>query len=239
MHRAFFLPKLVMSFRKIHFHSLKKGVFRNCRFPLLCTSRDTKLLFTLKNGFMAQTKDNLVVDGMSGKLGKHLVFRNIGGDTFVAKAPRVTEKEPTSAQLAHQDRFQKAVLYGQSVVADPQLKKEYQAAAKPRQSAFNVATADFMHAPDILEIDISEYNGQPGQHIKFKVTDDFKVKMATVLIQNPDGSVVEEGSAIQIANTADWVYTTRTTNTTVLGDKITITATDNPANVTTQGQIIQ
>jgi hypothetical protein len=55
---------------------------------------------------------------------------------------------------------------------------------------------------------------------------------------NADGTLVEEGLAIQITGTADWVYTTKEVNPNLSGDQITITATDNPANLTTSGQIL-
>jgi threonine dehydratase len=97
-----------------------------------------------------------------------------------------------------------------------------------------VAIADFFNAPDIIELNLTEYSGGPGQQIKMKVTDDFKVKAVMVTIQNENGSIVEEGSAIQIANTAEWVYTTKATNDTLSGDKITIVASDNPDNLTTR-----
>jgi hypothetical protein len=102
-----------------------------------------------------------------------------------------------------------------------------------------VAIADFFAAPDIIEIDVSSYTGQAGEQIKLKVTDDFKVKSVKVTIHNDDGSLVEEGSGMQIAGSADWVYTTKTLNSNLSGDKITITATDNPANLTTEEQILQ
>jgi hypothetical protein len=37
---------------------------------------------------MAKVGDNIVTTGLSGKLGNLIVFRNRGGKTIVAKAPK-------------------------------------------------------------------------------------------------------------------------------------------------------
>ena len=37
---------------------------------------------------MAKVGDNIVTTGLSGKLGNLIVFRNRGGQTYVAKAPK-------------------------------------------------------------------------------------------------------------------------------------------------------
>ena len=48
-------------------------------------------------------------------------------------------------------------------------------------------------------------------------------------IENEDGSLVEEGLAID--NGAEWIYTATANNADLSGDKITVQATDNPANL--------
>jgi hypothetical protein len=182
---------------------------------------------------MAESKNNMVIQGFTGKLGDQLVFRQVAGKTIASKAPGARQGEPTEKQVAVRDRFQRAVLYGRSVLADPAAKQAYSDAAPNGQSAYNVAIADFFQAPDIMEIDVSSYTGQVGEIIKVKVTDDFKVKAVRLSIQNDDGSLLEEGNAVQLGNSADWTYTATATNSSLTGDKITVTATDNPANLTT------
>lgn len=183
---------------------------------------------------MAESKNNVIVHGFTGKFGDLLVFRQVAGKTIASKAPAAPQGEPSEKQLAVRARFQQAVLYGRAVLADPATKKTYADAAPNGQSAYNVAVADFFQAPDIAEIDVSGYTGQPGQVIKIKVTDDFKVKTVKLTIQNEDGSLVEEGDAVQLGNSADWTYTATAPNANLTMDKITVTATDNPANLTTE-----
>jgi hypothetical protein len=79
------------------------------------------------------------------------------------------------AQQAHRRRFQHAVLYSMGVMSDPELTAAYESKAKPGQSARNMAVADFFHAPDIRDVDVTGYRGLPGDVIRIEVTDDFMV----------------------------------------------------------------
>jgi hypothetical protein len=195
-------------------------------------------LYITKPDPMAESKNNIIIQGMSGKFGNELVFRQLPGKTIVAAAPGPTQKPPTEAKQAANNNFQRATLYGKSVKNDPALQQAYNAAAKPRQNGWNVAVADFLNAPDIQSIDISGYNGQPHQEIRIKVCDDFKVTAVKLSIHNPDGSLVEEGYATQTGDNTNWTYITTATNTSLEGDKITVIATDNPANVSTEELVL-
>ena len=66
---------------------------------------------------MAKVGDNIVTTGLSGKLGNLIVFRNRGGSTIVAKAPKKKVTEWSEAQEQHRLRFQEAVLYAKSIIA--------------------------------------------------------------------------------------------------------------------------
>lgn len=187
---------------------------------------------------MAHSNKNIVIHGMSGKLGDILVFRQRSGKTIAAQAPGERPGEGTVAQQAIRSRFQRAVVYAKAAIADPTVKATYQAAAGGDQSAYNVAIADFFHAPDILSIDISRYTGQPGQTISLQVTDDFLVKTVKLSIHNEDGSLVEEGNAVKEANGLDWVYTTTAANAATSGDRIVVTASDNADNLSSYEQTL-
>ena len=183
---------------------------------------------------MAQIKKNIVTQGMSGMLGDTLVFRVKDGKTIVATAPQPTEKEPTESQKRQRTRFQEAVLYAKNALLDETQKGLYSEKAESLegQSAYNVAVADFMHAPDIQEIDLDGYTGQVNDTILVKVTDDFKVQKVTIGIYNQDSSLVEEGEAELQANGVSWLYTATAENADINGDKIVIRAYDIPGNVT-------
>jgi hypothetical protein len=87
-----------------------------------------------------------------------------------------------------------------------------------------------MDAPDIQEIDLTDYSGDPGDTIRIRVTDGFRVEKVLVTITNSNGTQVETGTAVQQDNDVDWVYTATASNTNLTGDKITIQAQDLPGN---------
>lgn len=179
---------------------------------------------------MAKAKNNIVTHGLSGKLGDLLVFSQRSGKTFVSKAPGERSGQLTEAQLGVQSKFQQAVIYAKAAIADSATKAAYASAAKEGLSAYNVAIADFFNAPDIHEIDISQYTGSVNSTIKIRVTDDFEVKTVHVNITNSDGSLVEEGGAVQEPDGIHWVYTATAENVSLDGDKISVSATDRPSN---------
>lgn len=184
---------------------------------------------------MAESKDNVVTHGLSGKVGNLLVFRQKGGKTIVAKKPR-NSGHPSAQQLAVRERFQQATLYAKSVMADPAAKADYEAEAGENKSGYNVAIADFFNAPDISEVNLTGYQGNVGDKILVSVHDDFKVIGVSVEIRNADGSLVEEGDALP--ENGKWVFTATVANASLSGDKITITAVDRPDNMTTSEQTL-
>ncbi|MES2380007.1 MAG: hypothetical protein V4538_03135 [Bacteroidota bacterium] len=186
---------------------------------------------------MAIVNKNLITKGLSGMLGGTLVFRSVGDKTVVATAPS-TSKVPTVAQKNQRERFQQAVLYAKSQMADPIIKAEYETHAKGSgaPNAYNIAVADFFNAPDITEIDLSKYLGKKGDTIRIRVTDDFKVESVSVEITNDKGT--EKGNAVMQANKLDWLYTVIDDNTSTVGNKIVIKAYDMPGNETKEEQVL-
>jgi hypothetical protein len=187
---------------------------------------------------MAKSKKNAVTYGLSGKIGDLLVFRQVNGQTIVSQAAD-TPKTKSEQQAKHRKHFQQAVLYARVVLESPETGELYENAVKNKKGkrAFNVAVADFFHAPDIENIDLSEYGGNIGDRINIIARDDFAVKSVKVRIINPDGSIVEEGEAKQKVS-ALWVYTATQDNEDLNGDKIIVTASDLPGNVTEEEQFV-
>jgi len=181
---------------------------------------------------MAESKNNIITHGLSGKVGDLIVFSQRNGKTIVSKVPKDRTGDYTDNQKEHQRKFQKATLYAKSVIKDPDQNQMYSAAADVSKgiSTYNVAVADLLKAPDIESIDLSAYTGKKGDTIKIIVLDDFAVKSVTVKIENEDGTLLEEGSAVDSG--FEWLYTATQDNKDLAGDKITITATDNPDNMT-------
>jgi hypothetical protein len=184
---------------------------------------------------MARVSNNIITQGLSGTIGGTLVFRQVGSQTVVSAAPRESDKAPTAKQLAHQERFQMAALYAKAQLADPAGRAEYEAArTEDGGNAYAIAVADFLQAPDIHEIELTDYQGRIGDTIRVRVTDNFRVQAVQLRIENADSSLVEQTAAVRQPNGLDWVFTATAANSSLNGDKITILATDKPGNQTTE-----
>jgi len=183
---------------------------------------------------MAESKNNVLTHGLAGLVGDMIVFRNRGGKTFVSTKPKERTGEPTENQKQHQGRFQEAILYAKTAIADPAKKASYNDATTGGQTGYNVAVADFFHAPEIMEVNVNGYTGKTGGTITVKATDDFKVTEVNVAIYNADGSEVEHGLAVLSVNGVEWIYTATVDNASLDGDKIVVQASDLPGNETSE-----
>lgn len=184
---------------------------------------------------MALVNKNLATQGLSGTLGRMLVFRRVGDKTVVSTVPSSSSKAPSVAQQNQRDKFQQAILYAKAQMDDPLMKADYESKVKGdgTPSAYNIAVADFFNAPDITDVDLSGYSGHLNDKIRIRVTDDFKVKSVSVEIRDAAGTLVEKGNAVAEANKLYWVFTATVANASLSGDKITVRASDLPGNETT------
>jgi hypothetical protein len=183
---------------------------------------------------MAKQKGNVVTYGLRGKVGDLLIFRQRNGETIISKIPEQS-KTVSEKQKEHQKRFQRATIYGTTVTADPQLKELYGAEAKKKKgvTAYNIAVADYLNAPDIEDVDLKSYTGTAGDEIRIIASDDFAVKTVHVSISNVDGTLIEEGYASKSVGNL-WIYVASKNNDSTTGDRIVVTASDIPGNITTE-----
>jgi hypothetical protein len=187
---------------------------------------------------MAKVKSNVILEGISGKIGGTLVFRRVNGKTILAKAPDMSEREYSPAQTTHLNKFQTAKKYGRELKKNPELKAVYQTRAKGNKAAYHVAIGDFMNSPKVEQIDLGAYHGQVGDIISIRATDDFQVMGVQVSILAPDGTVLEAGEAVQQGKSAFWIYT-GTTDQSILKDcRVAVRAMDRPGNVTEAETVI-
>jgi hypothetical protein len=177
----------------------------------------------------------MAMQGLTGLLGDQLVLRtDKAGRTIVGVRPTYNENRGFSAaQTEHHEAFREASAYAKS---NKDLDVYRQRAAGTPQNAYNVAMADWFHKPQIKEVDLTEWNGQPGQTIRVWATDDVKVSKVNVVITRPDGTVLEQGEAVQ----ADEMWWDYTTTAPAAGDaRLSVKAHDLPghaAEVTHNGQ---
>lgn len=180
---------------------------------------------------MAQSNENVVIQGMRGTIGGQLVFRNRLGKTVVSKSPKKGRLSSTE-QLAIQAKFKLALAYAKSAVKNEPVKAGYQAMAKGGQTAFNVAFQDAYHSPELSALNTDGYRGQIQNPIVVRAIDNFKVDSVRVLIIDAEGSLVEQGNAVAEANGLDWKYLCTQAHADLPGTVIRVIARDLPGNET-------
>lgn len=170
---------------------------------------------------------NQIKTGENQQLSQELVFR-IPKKTLNPEEENL-ESEFSKTQKGIKKRLQQAVIYGKAALKDFSKKQVYES-SESGSTPFEAAFADFLNAPSIDAIDLSEYTGRVGSRILITVLDDFLVTSVYVKIQNSDGSVADEGFAAQGLFSTDWIYSATKDNPVLMGDKITVTASDLPGN---------
>ncbi len=155
-----------------------------------------------------------------------VVKQDKAGRTIISIKPSYSaNREFSDAQKSHQSAFREASAYGQSAQGHPLYAQK---AAGTPMSAYNIAMADWFHAPEVLEIDLSAWSGQAGQIIRIKAIDDVLVTQVLVAIMDGQGALLEQGPATR----ADGLWWEYTTTLTVSGDlKVRASAQDLPGHV--------
>jgi len=181
---------------------------------------------------MAKVKDNIITEGLSGKLGKRLVFRRSkGGSTIVSLRPVFSEdRQFSDPQLEVQSDFTLASAYAKGAKDHPLY---IDLAKGTEMNPYNVAIADWFYKPEVSKIDISEWTGQIDQGIYITADDDVKIVGVHVAIKETSESEasLEDGEAVQsLGNKSIWKYTTRTNLTIQPGLCVVATARDLPNN---------
>ena len=167
---------------------------------------------------MAKVKDNPVTEGLSGKLGKRLVFRHMkDGRTIVATRPDYTGHEWTAGQRTHHSRFQQAAAYASAASKTNPLYAEL-ARGTPK-NAYNLALSDWFHAPVIHAIT------QQDGRIWVEVTDNVQVAKVLITIVDKQGQTQAHGQAVRVKD-ARWEFETSTEG------KVIVEAFDLAGNVT-------
>jgi hypothetical protein len=177
---------------------------------------------------MAIVRNNPLLKGISGSIGKRITFRQLGGQTVMSKYRGPSSVPPTDAQLSVRGRFAKAVAYARKAKKDEILVPLYQAAASAGHSAYHLALRDALSAPIISQIICNHHTGA----ITISATDIIQVHTVTLSICNAEGILLEEGPASRQAGTDEWTYSLSKTQSLQYGNVITAVACDYPGNCT-------
>ncbi|MFD2556018.1 hypothetical protein [Sphingobacterium tabacisoli] len=184
---------------------------------------------------MAKSKDNVVMQGASGRIGRNLVFRQRGDQTIIAKTPRIpADRVMTAKQVAVQHKFYDATQYAKSVMLDDDLKAEYKSKANVNQSAYNLAFRDYFKDPELRRVDDRAYEGEVGNKISFLVRDVMVLQSLSVEILDDQDAVIESGAAVLKDNSdSEWLYTATVQNPDYMNCKYRVTMVDRPNKVVT------
>jgi hypothetical protein len=167
---------------------------------------------------MARVRRNIIIEGISGKLGGQLVFRNLkDGRTIVCAAPDFSNRVLSTQQKAHHSKFKAGAAYAKAAAKTQPIYAEL--AAGTMKTAYNIALADYFHPPVIHEVK------REGSRLKIHASDDVLVTGVTVTVFGTDGKVLEKGEAVK-GDSDWWEYIPQATG------KILMEARDLAGNVT-------
>ena len=178
---------------------------------------------------MANVDLNPVSDPFHGRIGS-VVFRRVYGKLQAAYRPKPPAGPPTENQLAQRTEFGKAIVWARGALADPVRRALYeQASVSQQKNAFALAVGDYFDVPTVQDVDLEAYRGQPGDKIVVMARDGVAVKGVTVIVRQSDGTIVEQGPAVQVHTL--WHYTATTAVPAGANLIIEVAATDWPGNV--------
>jgi hypothetical protein len=180
---------------------------------------------------MAVSFNNTITSEYSGRVG-NIVLKNYAGKSVMAKRPDCSKVIKTAKQVEINTRFAKAVKYAQYVLKNPALCKYYKK-KRPGLTRYNAAISDFMTRPVIERVDVTGYQGLPGNVVTVSAWDKWSIEGVSMVIFNVRGEVIECGAAVprQFSGNTEWDYIVTKENPDYKGGRVEIRVTDRPGNV--------
>jgi len=136
---------------------------------------------------MATVRTNPLVNGLSGMLGRTIVFKNLRGKTIMASCPKPSTKQ-SEQQKINRTKFKRASCWAKSVLKDPVKKEYYQRKSKKLKlpNAYTAAITDYMRNPRL-----NQTNHSPAGVTYVVDKKDFEITKAEVMISDADGGIKE------------------------------------------------
>jgi hypothetical protein len=180
---------------------------------------------------MAISFNNVITKEYSGRVGD-IVFRNYGGKSVMSKRPDCSKVIKTARQIEFMNRFAKAVKYGQYVIKNQELSNYYRK-KRPDLSPYHAGISDFQSRPVIECVDVSGYQGLPGNVVTVSVWDRWSIEGVDMVIFNALGEIIEYGAAVpgKFSGNAEWDYKATVENVDYKSCRIHVRAKDLPGNV--------
>ena len=189
---------------------------------------------------MSEADMHAPFNGYSGRIGK-LVYKQYKGRTIVSHVAN-PKRTLSAAEIALRAHFTEASQWAKLAFKNEELRAFYEDLApkmvfikkgvrKVGTTPHSAAVCDYLVAPSIKSLDVSEYNGQTGDNVSFLATDNVGVYYAQIKIDDADGNRLETGDPVMVdADKGSWVYTTTRTIPAGTNAKITVIVYDRPGN---------
>lgn len=147
---------------------------------------------------MAKVQSNLIANGLSGGLGRELMFRRLrDGRTILCVKPDFSKRKLSEEQKDHHARFREGAAYARAAAKS---EPRYAAlAAGTMKTAYNIALADWFHAPVIHAVEVLE------GRVRVNTNDDGCVAQVCVSVFDRQGKLLEQGEAVETSG-AWWEY---------------------------------
>jgi hypothetical protein len=159
--------------------------------------------------------------------GKFVMYKTMSGRTLFARKPAFgLERGANGSSLG--ETVRQAVTYAE--FASGQTIYQSRSVGSP-SSAYNLAVADYLGKPQIMDIEIRGWTGGIGQVVRILARDNFMVLRVHLVIRDSE-YVWEAGEGEQSeSNKLLWMYTTRTPVVREPGLRLEAYAYDLPGNV--------
>lgn len=175
---------------------------------------------------MPKVPSNSILYGISGALGKQIVFRTRKQRTFVSAMPVFT-LPPTEKQIRQRERFKQASAFAEMVKSKPELLEWYRQQGNNAGALNAVIIRDFLRPPVIHHLQPELQSG----FLQIEVTDDTAVTKVVVDISDMDGNVMESGNAVQ-KDVRRWSFYSEILQNIQKTVKISVSAFDQAQNLT-------
>ncbi|MEJ1239714.1 hypothetical protein WBG78_16375 [Chryseolinea sp. T2] len=180
---------------------------------------------------MARIKNNPLLKGVSGKIGDNIIIKEYKDGRRVMQNKPKKRKTNSRKQRDHFENFRLGVEYADEQLKQPAVRELYERRAKgTNRTAQNLIVRDFLLAPIIHAIELPNYTGAPGEVIRIRASDDFKIVSLSVTIETENGKILEKGEAQLRGKKGLWRYFTTVINANLAGTVISVVAIDLPHN---------
>jgi hypothetical protein len=123
---------------------------------------------------------------------RYFIYRTRSGKNLIARKPAM-DLNQNAQKKSMQEEVRRAVTYAEFACEEPIY--QCKAVGTPN-SAYNLAVADALGKPQILDIDLHGWSRKPGQTLLVKARDNFLVLSVHLVIRKGE-TIIEEGDAEQ------------------------------------------